>query len=196
VERGGLDQAQRQRFSSTTPTPINDLSVATSVVAAAGLSGSITDVTVRLYLTHTYDADLRLWLISPDGTSVLLANQRGGSGDNYGNTCASGTVFDDAAATFIYNGTPPFAGTYRPEQPLSTFLGKSGTAINGDWTLRVDDIGAGDVGQLLCWSVTVTTAATAAPDPSVSAARSPALVPAPPVVTPPPPTDTKPVSRR
>jgi subtilisin-like proprotein convertase family protein len=113
--------------------------------------GAIADVNVRVRLNHTFDGDLVLQLVAPDGTVVNLANNRGGAGDNYGagaNDC-SGTpaVFDDAAGTAISAGIAPFAGSFRPETPLSALNGKS---FHGTWKLRVRDTAALDVGTVGC----------------------------------------------
>jgi hypothetical protein len=61
-----------------------DITTSTLTVAGIPADQVISDVNVNLRLTHTFDGDLILTLIAPDGTRVLLANQRGGSGDNYG----------------------------------------------------------------------------------------------------------------
>lgn len=106
----------------------------------------IDDVNVQVNLTHTFDSDLVLTLVAPDSTRVVLARQRGGGGDNY-----TGTLFDDGAATPISSGVAPFGGSYRPEEPLSILNGR---ALNGTWTLEVQDTASGDVGALLSWNMT------------------------------------------
>ncbi len=124
-------------------TSTNDIPI---VVANAG---PLFKVSARVRINHTYDSDLILRLIHPDGASVTLANKRGGSGDNYGsgatNSTGVFTVFDDDAATAISAGTAPFAGTYRPESPLSALKWKP---VEGTWTLRVIDTAAGDTGTV------------------------------------------------
>jgi subtilisin-like proprotein convertase family protein len=113
--------------------------------------GAVADVNVRVRLNHTFDGDLALTLIAPDGTSVALANNRGGAGQNYGtgaNDCSGvPTVFDDSATIAIGSGTAPFAGSFRPDSPLSAFNGKG---LNGVWILRVSDTGTIDVGTVGC----------------------------------------------
>lgn len=108
-------------------------------------SFTISDVNVKVNLTHTYVADLDMKLIAPDGTEVILVQDAGGSGDNYTNT-----VFDDAAAVAISAGTAPFTGTYKPQQPLSVLNGRQAL---GNWTLHITDDANGDGGNLLNWSV-------------------------------------------
>src|SRR6185503_5001235 len=104
--------------------------------------------------------DLVLELVAPDGTIVSLAANRDtalGGGDNYGtgsNDCAgTPTVFDDSAATPISGGLPPFAGTFRPETPLSALNGKS---ANGTWKLRVNDTALLDTGTVGCVTLEIT----------------------------------------
>jgi subtilisin-like proprotein convertase family protein len=65
------------------------------------------------------------------------------------------TVFDDSAATSIDNGTDPFTGTFKPDQPLASFIGKP---PSGTWTLLVDDVAIGDTGVLNSWSLNLFTA--------------------------------------
>lgn len=126
--------------------PSGTAGTTTSTVTVSGIPASevITDVDVTLDLTHTFDSDLRITLIAPDATSVLLVSERGDSGDNFSNT-----TFDDQAAMAISSGSPPFSGSYRPEQPLSTLNGGS---PNGKWQLQIvdlftDDSGASTVGR-------------------------------------------------
>lgn len=133
--------------STDVPKTISDRTTITSTLTFPG-AGTITDVNVTLgNITHTYDADLDITLIAPDGTRVELTSDNGAGGDNY-----IGTVFDDAAATSITAGTPPFTGTFRPEGSLATLNGK---ASNGTWTLEIYDDSNTDTGTLNAWSITI-----------------------------------------
>lgn len=138
---------------STTPVPIPDLGVAESTVLVTNLNQLLERVRVAVHLTHTFDYDLRLSLISPDGTEVLLSTANGGDGHDYGTSCEVLTVFSDDAATNITAGTAPFVGMFKPQQPLAAFHGKSGPAVNGLWRLQVRDEAALDSGTLRCWSL-------------------------------------------
>ncbi|HWH70491.1 MAG TPA: proprotein convertase P-domain-containing protein, partial [Candidatus Sulfotelmatobacter sp.] len=131
-----------------------------SPVLVTNIMGPIQKVTVSLYLTHTFDGDLTLQLIGPDGTTATLSQNNGGSGDNYGLNCAPDafrTTFDDDAANYVYYGRPPFVGSFKPEQPLANFIGKAGTNANGIWQLHVMDSFGMDVGVLQCWSLFITS---------------------------------------
>ena len=131
-------------------TPIPDVSTVDIPVLVTD-PGVVGDVNVRLRLNHTFDGDLVISLISPDGTSVALATNRGGSGDNYGagaNDCSGiFTIFDDSAGTAIGAGIAPFTGSFRPESPLAGF---SGHTMTGTWTLRVADTATLDTGTVGC----------------------------------------------
>ena len=120
-------------------------------------TGSVTDVNVRVRLNHTFDGDLIISLVHPDGTAVTLSNRRGSSGDNFGtgaNDCSGTfTVFDDSAAATISGGISPFSGSFKPESPLSAFNGK---ATNGTWKLRVSDNAALDTGTVGCVQLELT----------------------------------------
>jgi subtilisin-like proprotein convertase family protein len=136
--------------SGNIAAPIPDVSTVDIPINVSDV-GPAADVNVRVRLNHTFDADLVLRLIGPDGTSVALVNNRGGAGQNFGagaNDCSGvPTVFDDSASIAIGSGAAPFAGAFRPEAPLSAFNGKP---INGVWVLRVSDTGAIDVGTVGC----------------------------------------------
>ena len=137
-------------------TPIPDVSSVDIPINVTDI-GAVADVNVRLRLNHTFDGDLVLRLIAPDGTSVALANNRGGAGDNFGtgaNDCSGvSTVFDDSAPIAIGAGTAPFAGSFRPDSPLSAFNGKG---VNGVWILRISDTGAIDVGTVGCVTLEIS----------------------------------------
>jgi subtilisin-like proprotein convertase family protein len=113
-------------------------------------SFTILDLNVALDITHTYTGDLRARLKSPDGTQVLLFSGYGSSGDNL-----HGTVFDDEAATPIWDktATPPFTGSFSPSQSLSVFDGKK---VTGVWTLEITDAFRRDKGTLNSWSLNFT----------------------------------------
>jgi subtilisin-like proprotein convertase family protein len=110
--------------------------------------GTITDVDVTINIAHPHVADLEVYLISPEGTRVLLTSNNGGNGADYTNT-----EFDDAAAVSIVNGTAPFTGTFRPEGSLADFNGEDPFGV---WTLEVTDDFQPFEGQLLNWTLDIT----------------------------------------
>jgi subtilisin-like proprotein convertase family protein len=118
--------------------------------------GLVTDVNAGIRITHTFDSDLTVALINPVGKVVNLSSQYGGSNDNYGNGLGCGgvlTSFDDLFTTPISTGSAPFAGAFKPDQPLATF---NGGPARGPWTLAVIDGESGDIGSIDAFSVTVT----------------------------------------
>ncbi len=154
------------RFDNRTPVaiPDNNSIGASSLIAVSNVTSAIAKVAVSLHITHTFDADIKLQLISPDGTTNTLSSTHGGAGDDYGGGCepdSNRTTFDDDAATSIGSGSAPFIGVFKPDQPLSSFIGKSGAAVNGTWQLHVVDQFAIDVGAIECWSLFLSPAVCA-----------------------------------
>ena len=145
------------QFSATSDQvnrPIPDATVAapgvlTATITVAGLPRAISDLDVRVSITHPRDADLVLQLIAPDGTVVNLASNRGGGGANYTNT-----TFDSQAAASISAGSPPFTGSFRPQGSLNVL---NGLNPNGVWTLRVTDAAVGNAGTLTDFTLTIVT---------------------------------------
>ncbi len=137
-----------QVFNSTdVPRAVVDGGVMTSTLNVPS-SIEIADINVSLDISHTYDEDLIVQLISPMGTNVTLFSGVGGSLDNF-----TATTLDDEAATSINAGTPPFTGSFMPHQPLSAFDSQDGL---GTWTLRVEDTSLADGGTLNSWSIAIT----------------------------------------
>src|SRR3954454_19123957 len=164
--------------STDVPRAIPDgSSLGVSSTLGVGGGGRVKGLRVRIgQITHTYDGDLTITLIAPDGRSVLLVNQRGGNGDNFANT-----VFDDNATSTIRSTTAaPFTGSYKPAEPLSNL---DGAPLGGTWTLKVVDNSNGDFGTLDAWGVD-TAPAVCDPQPSSGPGDPP-----PPPPPPPPPHD-------
>jgi subtilisin-like proprotein convertase family protein len=137
-------------------TPIPDESSVDAPLTVSGLTQPIVNLSVSLFLNHSFDGDLAISLIAPDGTIAKLTTHRGGAANNYGSACSpltSRTTFDDNSATAIQHAAGPFVGVFRPEESLSRFLGKSGAAANGTWKLRISDDANQDTGALQCWSL-------------------------------------------
>lgn len=145
---------------NNTNTAICDLCTINSTVDVSS-HFVVQDLNVLLSgLNHTYDADLVISIFAPTGTSVLLSNRRGGSGNNFQNV-----VFDDSAANSISQGSAPFNNTFRPEEALSVF---NGIDAFGTWTLRISDVASQDTGTLKSWGLDITPVATGAaiPEPA------------------------------
>ena len=116
----------------------------------------IDELTVTLNIEHTWNSDLDVKLIGPDGTEVILFQDVGGSEDNFTNT-----VLDDNASESINDGSAPFTGTFSPSGNLTDF---QGLPSEGDWTLSITDDydSPSDIyedygGTLLNWSLQICT---------------------------------------
>jgi len=115
---------------------------------AIDLSFGIERICMNFY--HSWDADVQMWLIAPDGTQVELSTDNGGSEDGYINTC-----FTENAFFSITSGAPPFTGTYNPEGNLNDINNSQNP--NGTWTLLFwDTYWFADSGWLYEWSLTFT----------------------------------------
>jgi subtilisin-like proprotein convertase family protein len=113
----------------------------------------IYDVVVDVNINHPNVGDLRITLIAPDLTEVVLYSPNPlNDGDNF-----TATRFDDNATRAIAQVLPtdsPFAGAFRPFESLTSAL--RGHTIGGQWRLRVEDlVGNAFAGRLLNWSVTI-----------------------------------------
>ena len=149
--------------------------------------GAVSDINVRVRLDHTSDADLQMSIVSPDGTSILLVNNRGAANDNFGNgtnDCSGNpTIFNDSAASPITSGTAPFVGNFRPEVPLTGLIGAS---MAGTWNLHIVDTVAGNTGTVGCVQLEIVrqpfeccVAGAATPTPSPTATPTPTPTPTP-----------------
>ncbi|MCC7353175.1 MAG: M36 family metallopeptidase [Anaerolineae bacterium] len=118
------------QVEATPNLPVPDLQPAgvTSVLNVPQ-AGRITRLAVSVDIAHTYIGDLQVSLTSPAGTLVILHNRTGASADNLGKTYTS----DD---------TPALAAL-------------AGEQARGDWTLRIADLAAVDVGTLRRWSLDI-----------------------------------------
>jgi subtilisin-like proprotein convertase family protein len=142
-----------QTFTATPNSVIQDYATTEYNIAVSGLSPSNIDTlnfgleTVCVNLTHSWDADLNIYIVAPDGTTGMLSLGNGGSGDNYTNTC-----FNLNAATPIVQGTAPFTGTFRPQGQMGRV--NNGQNGNGTWKLRLVDTYPADNGTLISFSIT------------------------------------------
>src|SRR5262249_60079961 len=101
------------------------------------------------------DSDLHLTLLFIDSggfqRAALTLAYSVGTGANF-----QDTVFDDAAATPIGAGASPFAGSYRPTDPLSALVGLN---AQGTWVLEVGEFFSSS-GTLNSWSLIIQPAAS------------------------------------
>lgn len=133
----------------TTPRGIADNASTLSRIQIEEQVTVITDVDIRLSLTHQFVPDLDIALVSPNGTRVVLQEDLASNEANMTNT-----VFDDEAAIRLIDGTAPYTGRFIPKQLLSKFDGEN---PSGRWTLEVVDDNFRDTGVLLGWSLDIKT---------------------------------------
>ena len=140
-----------QDLQPTTPT--NTLGRTTSVLTV-GESVTIDDLNVELDISmQGNNADLNVFLTSPDGKTVKLFDDVGFQDRHFKNT-----ILDDESGTSITGGSGSFTGIYRPEGKLSDFDGRD-TA--GDWVLKIEDDYRGNTGTLNAWRIVVEHSITA-----------------------------------
>lgn len=124
-----------------------------------GTACSTTAGSTTVGLDHTFVSDLKLTLISPTGTPVLVINNTDGSGNNF---CQ--TLLDDEGGgpsiQSVLSGNAPFTGNFTPNAPLSTLWGE---APNGNWQFQAQDFFSGDTGNIRAFSVIITPAVCNAP---------------------------------
>jgi streptogramin lyase/subtilisin-like proprotein convertase family protein len=155
-----------------------------ATIAASGLQGTVTEVSVRLNgLHHSWAGDVEALLVGPQGqTALLLADSLEGS---TGDVITERVItFDDDGLTspvLLVNGIfKPILGTgasatFAPPAPTGDHMSSlsvfDGTNPNGDWKLFVQDDFMGDRGVVAGgWSLDIQTTGPA-----------PAQVPGPPV---------------
>ena len=141
-----------------TTNPVNS-SVYPISFDVTNLNGGVFDVSLEMRgFSNSAPANLDALLVSPDGIAVMLMSGAGGIAPVTG----LDVVFDDSGATLSDTG-PLTNGTYHPayytkrllpspapQGPYQTRLSAftASTSVNGTWNLYVNDLTAGDYGQL------------------------------------------------
>jgi len=110
--------------ASSTPTVESKI-----MVNAGGAVSSMSIRQIRGY--HEFFKDLDARLISPQGTVVMLFQEKCGNYNGFFNF-----GIDDAAPNFLPCPPPNNGLSYKAENPLAPFYGQDNT---GTWTLRVKD---------------------------------------------------------
>ena len=97
--------------STDVPQSITDFNTTNSVITILKDDLITSNVIVQFRITHTYDADLVISLVSPTLIPILLVDQRGGFGDNF-----TGTTLDQTAGIYIDSGSAPSAAPTGPKE--------------------------------------------------------------------------------
>lgn len=110
---------------------------------------------VSFIIQHPYDADIDMFLESPEGIIVSLVEDAGGINDNFGDvsgSCSFKTIVSlDPTNGPISAGTAPFNGNYSPTGNLNDF--NTGADVNGIWKLRIADDNSFFTGQLIYFNI-------------------------------------------
>jgi len=134
-----------QDMQPTTPTNTKGRTVSTLNVPD---SVTITDLDVKLDIRmSTNNADLNVFLKSPDGKQVKLFDDVGFLQKNFKNT-----ILDDEASKSIKDGSGSFTGIFKPEGKLRDFDGRNAA---GNWQLIIEDDYRGGVATLNSWEIVV-----------------------------------------
>lgn len=148
--------------------------------AVTGIPGTVTDVSVLIDTTHTWVGDVSATLIAPNGASHILFANTGhtnatsacgdssnldgeyeftdrATGTNWwteaGNTAGGDTLTEGDYRTTEAGGTTQ-TNNPAPETVMdSVFAAVPSNMVNGTWTLRFNDDGAGDTGSVAAASL-------------------------------------------
>jgi subtilisin-like proprotein convertase family protein len=170
--KGGTAQAFSKSFNPTTghitdATPgangPPDTPKSTSFIIPVSITNAafttVSAVDIQIDLVHANLEELKLELIAPNGTDIVLANNREDAmgnmpnGNNTGLTGANlgisasglpiGTIFDQSAAWSIIDNisgaAAPYLGHYQPEGNLARLNGLTAAQVSGNWTLKITD---------------------------------------------------------
>ena len=91
--------------------------------------GTIKSIKVSVEILHTYEGDIRLGLISPQGTNILLALNNGRPGHDINES------YDSAS-----------------HEKLQSLVDET---FAGDWTLHIQDLLPDDMGRLNHWNIEI-----------------------------------------
>lgn len=167
--------------------PDNNANGTFSLLRVTGIpvGATITGVSIKFDITHTWDGDLLINLKGPSNKVLNIANGIGGSGNNFINTTVNSTAGNNISSP----GNAPFTGTFAPHAVIGVagaaalnnnnsnvsnfngLYGSSASSANGDWILSVRDKSGSDVGTFNNWEITISYTL---PGNSVSVIWSPA----------------------
>jgi subtilisin-like proprotein convertase family protein len=141
--------ASAQTFTWTGNQPILDNQSVSIDIPVSGLANMINNsfglARICVDITHSYDDDIKLTLVSPSGMSIVALEHVGGAGNNFLGTCLG---MDGVSFTIAQ---PPYTGLFYPTGNLSNF--NNGQDPNGTWHLLVEDIASPDEGLITSASV-------------------------------------------
>lgn len=154
------------QFRNTVDVGIPDNICVNSYINVTSALNANQITSVILNANHTWVGDLEIRLYAPNGSMTIIADNVGGSGDNFTNTNFV------TGATALTSGSAPFNGSFAPSQPFSNLTG----VANGMWRLEICDQAGGDVGTLLDWQINFpTTYSWTGPNSYTNATQNPTI---------------------
>jgi subtilisin-like proprotein convertase family protein len=168
-----LGQGVPSSFTNSTVTTIPDGNPVgmREQFAVSGISGEVSNVTVRLDITGGFNGDLYAYLVNPQGQLAILLNRVGVGGSNpfgYSDDGFNVTLAAIGNNVHYYNNDTPtivggqLTGTWAADgrninpqsnpglfdsaslnQGLNIYSGANGSDVNGAWTLFVADLASG-----------------------------------------------------
>jgi len=140
----------------------SDPNLVRSFIGVGGIpdKAKIKDVNVSVRITADAARDVEAYLATPRGVIDLTSDNSAVNTDNdYGtgapDCSGTPTVFDDQTLGPVTLGVAPFAGSFAPEQPLSSLNGLKGAKAKVRWTLGVMDDDPGGAVTLNCWKLSI-----------------------------------------
>ena len=136
----------------------------TSTITIAGAQPYLLDANVTASITHTFNGDIDMTVMSPAGTIVTLTTDNAGTNANV----FAGTTWDDDAnpggqVPYVNNNGLTTDHLYAdlvtvpllaPEEALAAFIGEN---PNGVWTLTISDDANQDGGSFNGWTLNLAT---------------------------------------
>jgi subtilisin-like proprotein convertase family protein len=110
---------------------------------------------IDMIIDHTWPADLKITLESPQGQQVVLSNNNGTVTANFGDVqdllCNKVTSFAPGACLYLKNSKPPYIGTFLPDGNFEQW--KPDTLSKGYWKVIFFDRAVKDVGILRYFNI-------------------------------------------
>jgi len=126
---------------------------------AAPAGSSVSSLTVSLNISGGFNGDLYAYLVSPNGTLVMLMNQPGSSGNGIGASGAGMNItlqdgLSDHGSIQEVTSSSFLTGSYNAAGSLVNF---NGSQADGNWTLFFADLANGGGTSLVeGWSLNIT----------------------------------------
>ena len=138
----------------------------TSIPFYVSEGGGVSDIKVRLRMTHPAPEDLHVSLRTPSGRTFTLIDGLSAAAENLGagpTDCTTTQWMEiDTTSDPVYSASPPYVGSYGAFSAVDLLNGEAVRA-SGEWRLNILDrgtLGGGDTGILHCAELELTTDTT------------------------------------